>query len=189
MKTARVACMFGSCVAIALAACQSVPTPAAPKDQTFAPLAPNTLGADRRARQVLRAAFGGREATLSTVVEVRGDELRVIGTTAIGQRVFAVHQRGTQIDVESQNPLANQVPPRQLLSDLQLAYWPLEVLRGALGDGWQVKQATPDTRRLYRDDKLVAEVHYRDADPWNGRFWLVNFVFDYSLSIESQLVQ
>jgi hypothetical protein len=167
--------------------------PAAPQMaiQGFALLSPSTLQANRRAQQVLRAAFANQEITLTTVIDVQGDNLNVVGITATGQRVFSLHMVGTQLTVDSRDAAvgANLLPPQQLLNDLQLAYWPLSALQEAMkGSPWRVKQLDAHTRRLYREDKLLAEVHYADTDPWNGRFWLVNFQFGYSLAIESRLL-
>ncbi len=174
--------------AMVIAAGCAAPQPAtrAAAVDGFAPLSPRTLGADRSAQQVLRAAFGNQELTLTSVVDVRGDELHVVGVTPTGQRVFALHLVGTQLTVDASDAAA-AMPPRQLLNDLQLAYWPLAQLRQAFaGSNWRVSELGAHTRRLYRENKLVAEVHYADADPWNGRFWLVNFQFGYSLAIESR---
>jgi predicted Rdx family selenoprotein len=181
----RIACL-GAC-ALLIVGC-ALPKSAAPPAAIsgFAPLSPHTLGGDRRAQQVLRAAFATQELTLTSVVDVHGDELNVVGVTPTGQRVFALKLIGTQLTVDARDA-ATGIPPQQLLNDLQLAYWPLAQLRQAFaGSIWRVKEIEAHTRRLYRDDKLVAEVHYADPDPWSGRFWLVNFQFGYSLAVESR---
>jgi len=181
-----------ACVALSLAGCatthSTVPQGAI---QGFALLNPSTLQTDRRAQQVLRAAFANQEITLTTVIDVQGDKLNVVGITATGQRVFSLHMVGKELSIDSRDSAvgANLLPPQQLLNDLQLAYWPLSALQGAMaGSPWRVKQLDAHTRRLYREDKLIAEVHYADNDPWSGRFWLVNFQFGYSLAIESRLL-
>jgi hypothetical protein len=180
--------VIAACALLAATGCTATKSaaPRAPTAAGFAPLSPRTLGADHRAQQVLRAAFASQELTLTSVVDVRGDELNVVGVTATGQRVFTLRLSGTTLNVDARDT-ASALPPQQLLNDLQLAYWPLAELRRAFaGSIWRVKELDAYTRRLYRDEKLVAEVHYADADPWNGRFWLVNFQFGYSLAIESR---
>jgi hypothetical protein len=51
--------------------------------------------------------------------------------------------------------------------------------------GETVSEPHAGVRRVLRGDRLVAEVHYATADPWNGRLWFVNFEFGYSLTIDT----
>jgi hypothetical protein len=88
---------------------------------------------------------------------------------------------------------APQVPAalqsRQLLNDLQLAFWPLSALQQSWQSaGGEVTEPYAGTRRLKRAGVLLAEVHYA-ANPWNGRVWLKHFDHPYSLYIESSPMQ
>jgi hypothetical protein len=42
------------------------------------------------------------------------------------------------------------------------------------------------TRRLKRDGRLIAEVHYSKpgTDPWRSHVWLANFEYGYSLAVD-----
>ncbi|MGQ0700024.1 MAG: DUF3261 domain-containing protein [Panacagrimonas sp.] len=157
------------------------------KPPAFPPLAPATLGASQSVLQILHGAFGQQDVAFQCVVNVSPELLTLVGLSAQGQRLFGLRHDGNTLTAESSPQAPSQLDARRVLADLQLALWPLAALQQALANtSWQVAEPTPATRRLRRDGRLVAEVHYGNADPWRGRFWLSNFEFGYSLTVESQ---
>lgn len=177
-------------VALCCYLCSCTGTPAHEEAVTTAswhPLPPSTLGSARGASQRLRAAYGKQEVSLDCVVSVDAERLTVIGLLPAGPRVFTVEYDGKQVSAQKSPNLPEALQPELLLNDLQLTFWPREALQAALEKtAWRVTELDPRTRRLTRDSKLVAEVHYATADPWTGRAWLVNFERGYSITIDSQ---
>ncbi|MBC7982859.1 MAG: DUF3261 domain-containing protein [Candidatus Obscuribacterales bacterium] len=166
-----------------LTACTAV----RPPDTSSRPLlAPSALRANRAGNQIVRGAFGAREITLNCVLTVRGDNLTVVGLTAMGVRAFTIRYDGRQVIVENELPIPAQLTPERLLADIQLVFWPTAALQSQFTSaGWQLTEPFANTRRLRRHDSLIAEVHYDSSDPWQGRSWLVNLEHGYTLSIES----
>jgi hypothetical protein len=150
------------------------------------PLVPPAAAAPHAVRQRLRAMVGDREIALDCVVEVTTDRVTVIGLLPAGNRVFSVRYDGNRVEQERTPQVPEQVQPEQLLADVQLVFWPAESMQAAFGAGpWSLVQPDARTRRLLRDGRLVAEVHYGDADPWRGRSWLVNLERGYALIVDS----
>ncbi|MGH8541785.1 MAG: DUF3261 domain-containing protein [Stenotrophobium sp.] len=150
-----------------------------------------SLGATRAAQQVLHAAFGDRDATMQCLVDVTPARISVIGLNAVGLRLFSVKVENGQTTVERSPGVPDTVQPARILADIELAYWPLTALQTAYANTpWQVSEPFPGTRRLLRDGRLIAEVHYAQpsGDRWQGRLWLSNFEFGYSLAVDSQPV-
>lgn len=169
---------------VLLSACATSP-PQTPRGEGWPLLPPSTV-APHRVKQVLHGAFGDREVQLQSVINVTPDELTVVGITALGLRAFTLKYNGTDLQEQRATAMPAAIEGRQLLNDVQLAFWPLSVLQSALRPaGWEVSEPQAGTRRLRRQGRLIAEVHYADTDPWNGRLWLSNFVYAYSLFIES----
>jgi hypothetical protein len=101
-------------------------------------------------------------------------------------RLFTMKYDGQATSVDNNVPIPPQLTAERLLADLQLVYWPANTLEKPLAAaGWQLSEVA-GTRRLRRDSRLVAEVHYAAADAWSGRAWLVNLEHGYTLSIESK---
>ncbi len=171
-----------------LAACATVPRqPQAVAVEHLPLLDPATLGSDHAAQQILRAAFADHEATLRSVVIAHAGSLKMIMLTATGQRALSLEWDGTDWKVEKAPMVPEQLDPQVLVADVEFALWPMTALREPYeAAGWDLSEPGGGMRRVRRDGKLFAEVHYADADPWNGRFWLVNFRYGYSLEIEAQ---
>lgn len=168
-----------------IAGCVTKPTSAPPTNTTWPLLSPASLGQSRQVTQVLRGDYADNGFTLRSVVTVDAQQLTVIGLTNMGLRAFTLKYDGKDLSEERAPQVPEALQARQLLNDLQLAFWPLPVLQ----QEWQIAGAEvtepyPGTRRLQRAGTLLAEVHYA-ADPWNGRVWLRHFDYPYSLYIES----
>lgn len=180
------------CAAV-LAGCAHAPPAAAPTASTAGvPAAPDVVLASptalppRSATQVIRAIYGTRAMTLRTAIELDATKLKVVGVTATGQRLFTVGWDGKSESADWSAFVPEGVAARRVLSDVQLALWPLSAVQSAFEPaGLEVTEPFAGVRRLRRGDRLVAEVHYTTPDPWNGRLWFVNFEFDYSLTIDT----
>lgn len=141
----------------------------------------------RAVNQVVRGAFGDRELSMVCAVQADGRVVRVVGIGTIGQRLFSLEHDGRRMQSEVSPLLPAAFSPERLLADLELALWPLTALQAAYaGSAWSVSEPVAGTRRLHRDSRLVAEVHYTGADPWVFRYWISNFEFGYVLSVEPQ---
>lgn len=173
-------------LAFALGGCAS--TPAAPKAPAVPPLLDGAaLGGARSASQVVRSAFADRELTLLAAVQVEANVVSVVGVDTLGRRVFSISYDGQNVTAETDPSVPAGFSPQHLLADVELALWPLKALQAAYaGTGWSVAEPYPGTRRLRRDGRLVAEVHYTGADPWLTRHWIANLQLGYVLGVEPQ---
>lgn len=177
------------CILFVLTACAAHPTKQTTPTQGWPLLAPNTLPAPHQVKQILRGAYGTQDFTLQCAVNAQPQLLTVVGLTALGLRAFTLKYDGQNVSEERAPQLPEFVKGSQLLNDVQLAFWPLPALQAALQPaGWEVSEPYRGTRRLQREGRLIAEVHYADADPWSGRLWLSNFVYGYSLYLETSPV-
>lgn len=172
------------CVSAALTGCALLPQRPPP---TLPLLAPQALGARRSSQQVLHVAYGKQVLTLQAALQATPGHDTLIAVGPFGQRVFTLDYDGRQLHAEVSTYLPDTLPPRQMLADVELALWPLDAWQQRLaGSGWVLSAPQPGVRRLRYHDRLVTEVHYDDgSDGWNGRFWLVNLVYGYTLDITS----
>ncbi|MBL6751629.1 MAG: DUF3261 domain-containing protein [Nevskia sp.] len=175
-------------LAALLSACAAAPPSAEitqPPPQHPPLLPPASVDAPHQAEQVMRGAFGTRDFTLRCVVRATPAQIFVVGLTATGQRAFSVSWDGTAWDTRSAPMVPDSLRPDLLIADVQLALWPLPALQAAYAPaGWEVSEPGGGVRRLRQGGRIVAEVHYADPHPWNGRYWISNFRYSYSLEIE-----
>jgi len=175
--------------ALLLGGCASVQTssPAGSGHLPIPPLPAATLGETRNALQIVRAAFGQQEATMQSAVDITPERMQVVALSAMGLRLFSVTVENGKTTVERAPGIPEQVQPEQILRDIQLCYWPLAALQaGYQGTPWDVSEPFAGTRRLKRDGRLIAEIHYSKpgTDPWRSRLWLANFEYGYSLAVD-----
>lgn len=171
---------------LCLSAC--VQLPVAPVVGTaLPPLAPGVPSVSGQISQTLSAVFGERELTLACGFSVTATDWHTVCVNPLGLRVFTLGMTADgSVTAERGAGVPEQLDARRVLADIQLAYWPLAALQSAYsGSGWRVTEPAPDTRRLWLDQRVVAEVHYAGSSPWNGRLWLVNLRDGYALAIHS----
>ena len=121
------------------------------------------------------------------MLSIDAQQIAVIGLSPTGQRLFSLVSDGSSNNIEQSALVPAPLPPERFLADLQLVYWPLTAWQTATaGSDWRVSEPVSGTRRLHYRGRLVAEVHYADADPWHGRFWFSNLQFGYSLAVAAE---
>lgn len=173
---------------LTLTGCAAWTTPApAPANNAPKILSAASLGQTRSAQQIVRAAFGNKEATMQCAVDVSPARMQVVALNAMGLRLFSVKVENGKTEVERSLGVPEQVQPEQILRDIQFCYWPLAVLQeGMRGSNWEITEPFAGTRRIKRDGRLIYEVHYAQpgADPWRTHLWLANFEFGYSLAVD-----
>ena len=174
-----------------LAACANGPTRDTAPQDALPLLTPASAGNAVQVQQLLHAAYKHDESTLQCVVSNDLRTLSLVCLTAMGQRVFTLDWDGAQLKATRAPFAPSSIDPQRIVSDLQLAYWPLAALQDAWrASGAEVSEPRPGLRRLTRGGQLVAEVHQGQAadneGDWPARLWLANFAYGYSLDMESQ---
>ncbi len=169
---------------VGLAGCASSPAdaPAPPTADTALRfrLPPSTLARPLAWQQRLQATVQGRaQPPLDALLEADETAVR-LALVGPGQTLARLTWDGRQLQVERGRGWPDAVPPERVLSDLQLALWPLAALQSALPPDATLREDGP-WRELRRGGTLLARV--RDAG--SAHIELVNPVDGYALRIDS----
>ncbi|WP_250460479.1 DUF3261 domain-containing protein [Microbulbifer litoralis] len=167
-----------------LTACSGQPT--APPQQR--PLAPLLDGESRQLNQHIAVRYRGERRDLIGASLLGPQQLRVSLLTPEGVSLLDIHYDGRAISTQQHLGHSRQIPPRALLADLQLVYWPLAVLRQSLPARWQLRETRSGgerVRRLLLDGGLYTEVRYSADDIWRADVTLEQKVLGYGLSIRN----
>lgn len=125
-------------------------------------LPPASLGHDLALQQQLRYSTGQEQHTLDALLEVESNEVR-LDLQATGQTALRLRWDGRTLDQHRASWLPRSVSGEQILSDLQLANWPVAAIRAALPSGWSL--AEDGTTRVLRDrDATVVTVRHPAPD-------------------------
>jgi hypothetical protein len=146
------------------------------------PLPPDSLGAEIQVRQQLVMARGEKSRSLQVAIRVDAERLTLIGLSDLGQRLFTLDSDGRQAELTSRIPDLQGLDPDWILTDLQLAYWPLPPLRAALPEGLRLEQRAA-LRTLWRDRRLLWLAVNEFGETWQGEVVVYNLQLGYRLDI------
>lgn len=151
------------------------------------PLAPLLPDQSRQLTQHIAVQYRGEQRDLIGASLIGPRQLRVSLLTPEGLSLMDIRYDGREVSAQQQlGGKRGQIPPRALLADLQLIYWPLSVLRQSLPQRWQLRESHSGgarQRQLYLDGRLYTEVTYSEDDIWQAQVQLEQKVFGYQLSI------
>ena len=146
-------------------------------------LAPATLGGSLSLQQHLSIERPGRIDELDAALEVDGERLDLVGL-ALGQRILSLRYDGRSLESWRHPLMPDPLRGEDVLEDLQLTLWPLEVIRTALPSGWSIEDS--GRRRTLRwAGEPVLVIEYSGEPRWNGKIELTNLRYRYRLIIES----
>ena len=146
-------------------------------------LAPATLGVSLSLQQHLSIERQGRVDELDAALEIDAERLDMVGL-ALGQRMLALHYDGRSLQSWRHPLVPEQLRGEDVLEDLQLTLWPIEVIEKALPAGWSI--AEDGRRRTLRLlDQAVLVIDYSGEPRWSGKIELTNLRYQYRLTIQS----
>jgi hypothetical protein len=77
-----------------------------------------------------------------------------------------------------------QLRGEDVLEDLQLTLWPMDVIKNALPSGWSIEEFGR-RRTLRLADQPVLVIDYSGEPRWSGKIELTNLRYQYRLTIQS----
>ena len=137
--------------------------PAAPDIATSPPRAfgPPSLGCEVAVQQRLTVQLPGQPAQqVETLLEVDAQAVR-LAFFAVGQNIGTFAWDGHRWDKQLSPRWPVQLTPEQVLSDAQLAFWPLPAVQRGLPDAWRVEESEAG-RRLLRNGQEQVRVRFID---------------------------
>ena len=170
---------LGLC-ALSFMGCATAPSPPA---RLGLKLAPAALEASISLQQQLVVERQGRTDTVDAALEVDAERLDLVGLT-LGQRVFALHYDGRELQSWRHPSMAPELRGEDVLEDLQLTLWPASAIKQALPAGWRIEEMGR-RRTLWLDETPVMIIDYSGEPRWLGRIAINNLRYQYRLIIFS----
>lgn len=176
--------MRGLTLALALlsSGCVTAPRPK-PESDFLLKLAPGAFGRELQLAQRITVVRGAERKTFDAQLEIDASEVR-IAAVAMGQTVASLRWNGEQLEQQVSTHVPEAITAERILSDVQLAWWPLASIRAALPAGFTLDEAA-GTRTLSRNGAAEATVAYTGAGPVWTRVRLAHARHGYELDIES----
>ena len=149
--------LYASLLMLSLGGCVSHAVHA-PRDAVLLRLAPEALGREVVEQQLLTFEVGGERRSMDALLEA--DAQRVaLAVSSAGQIALRLEWDGKQLRQQRAAWLPPAVRAERVLSDLQLALWPVAMIRDALPSQWTLDDAQGE-RRLRRNGETMQTVRY-----------------------------
>ena len=152
---------------------------AAPDHELLLRLAPASLGRSMSLQQHLVVTAAGRSQAVDVALEVDPQELR-LAVLGMNQTMVRMSWDGQTLQQTRASWLPDVVRGERILSDLQLVWWPAEVVRAALPEGWTLESSANQRRLLWKGEEAM-QVQYGDDQHVD----VFNYRAGYQLQIES----
>jgi len=168
-------------MSLVLAGLAGCATPPVAPTRPLLRLPPAALGRSLALQQQLLVHAGGQSRRIEVLLEADDQFVRLV-LVNLGQTMARLHWDGREL-VQTRVPGWPQaVSGEHVLSDLQLALWPAEAIRGALPADWTLELRDGHQRILRRGEQIAATVDY----PAPTRIDLVDRQQGYRIEIESR---
>ena len=135
-------------------------------------------------QQLLTVNFKNKQQSLLVLLNADDKHISVAGLSPLGIRLFRLIYNEQGIETE-QNIVAPELPPaNQVLLDIMLSHWPLDVWQQRLPKGWSLKDQ--NNIRQLRDpkDEVIVEIHYEVHAKKMRPISLQHFAFGYLIQIQ-----
>jgi len=153
------------------------------RDESIPMAAP--IDPPRHIVQQLSAYWSNRQETLLCVLELDKKHIAIAGLSIDGISLFNLSYDGKTISLDKSPLLPDTFSPEFIIKDLQLVYWPLNLLQKLLPRQWHLT-ADNTHRRLYFNNELLTEVDYVKPDAqWAKAVIVTNYRYHYSLNIKT----
>ncbi|CAA9891904.1 conserved hypothetical protein [Candidatus Methylobacter favarea] len=148
------------------------------------PIAP-PVGPARRIVQQITALWPGRQEILVCVLELDERHIAMAGLSNEGLSLFNLTYDGKKLELDKSPLLPDTMAPEFIITDLQLAYWPIAMLQKILPAQWRL-EAGQNHRHLYYQNQKRVDVNYLSSDAgWPKDVELINYPYNYRLRIKT----
>jgi hypothetical protein len=161
-----------------------VTTPRPPAEPEFGlRLSPASLGRELQLSQRVTVVRGEERKGFDALLEVDASAVR-IAAVAMGQTIASLAWDGKTLKQEVSTHVPPAVSASRILSDVQLAWWPVEAVRAGLPAGYSLEDRS-GTRVITASGAPFASVSYEGTPPAWKLVRLTQQRYGYVLEIES----
>lgn len=181
-------------LALLLAGCAGAPKPPpglgdnqaiiAPKLVLMIP-PPSAIGRDVDLAQHIVARFRGQSYAFDMQIAITKDRLDLVALDGFGRRALTVSWKDGAPSFERASWLPPVFRPADILASFVTAYWPDDVVAGAMKDKTVTVVTKDGVRRIARNGHDLIVVTYGTGEGWNRSATLKNVAFGYEIDIQS----
>lgn len=145
------------------------------------------LTQDYHDQQLLTFKYNNQENSVIAIVDIKDNQLKVIGLSTIGIRLFEIEYDGSKVKAKQHIFIKQLPPPEQVLSDIMLSILPTNSWQNVLPANWQL--VDNGLLRTLIDDKkqTIIKITYNQKSSTDIRkpIEIQHAIFGYQITIKS----
>lgn len=135
-------------------------------------------------QQLLTGSFNGKTQSLLVMLNADRQKITLAGLSSVGIRLFLVTYDDQGLHTE-QSIVVPQLPPAsQVLADVMLSHWPVNVWLPQLPKGWTLTDAGDRRELRNARGRLVTEIRYLNRNGKREPVGIEQHVFNYHITIQ-----
>jgi len=135
-------------------------------------------------QQLLTGQVKGQSQSLLVLLSADEQQIDLAGLSSVGIRLFSLRYDASGIHTQQLMPLPQMPPASQVLADIMLSYWPLDVWQKQLPPGWTLQDQGLKRRLIDADNQLVTEIDYLQRGNQRQPISIQQHAFGYQIRIQ-----
>lgn len=138
-------------------------------------------------QQLLKFKYKNMENSIIAIVDISNNQLKVIGLSALGIRLFEIDYDGKLVKTKH-NIFVKELPaPEQVLSDIMLSILPTQDWLTVLPAGWQIVDNELHRTLLNNKQETIIDITYAEQPSTKIRkpIQIEHHIFGYKIAIQS----
>lgn len=163
-------------------------------------LDPKALGQSVAVIQKVSGERDGEPYLMLFQLELSPDHMVMVASTGAGNTLFSLDYRNGKLSADRSPLVPAQMDPAFVLSDFQLAFWPLATVKAALLNSpyrlvevevevEEVEGEGARRRKLFLGEELLVRIDYAAEDPWAAPVDFHNLRWHYRYRIETLQIE
>ncbi|SPT69133.1 Protein of uncharacterised function (DUF3261) [Anaerobiospirillum thomasii] len=134
--------------------------------------------------QLLTISYGSEQQSLIAVVLSDEKELKLVGLSTMGIKLFSASYDKNTIEITKHIPIDKIPPATQVLSDIFFAFYPKELLDRKLGMGVYIEDTDTMREIKDKDGSVIERIHYINDGNKRLASKIEHLVFKYTIDIQ-----
>jgi hypothetical protein len=135
--------------------------------------------------QTVVAHFHGQTFSFDAQIQATKEEFDLVALDALGRRAMSVKWHDGRMESTRADWLPIQVRPADILADMAIVYWPVDVVSPALAACGAKLTTTASGRAVTAGGRNLITVTYERGEGWNRAAHLTNRAFGFDIDIQS----
>lgn len=135
--------------------------------------------------QSVKIQYEDKQYDFIARMEIADQSFKMVGITSVGIKLFSIDSADNYYEFETTSLIGKELNLTYLLADLQLAYWPVNMLNLQLQKDNAFIEINPKQRLISKNNKVIIDIQYSNSNHWNKNITFKHLQRNYSVIINT----